>query len=368
MLVEQHAQLCGDTAVQGNRLRQQCWKRFVRTAFSGKTLQSNPAKFSMSLPASHRQTYTMLGQRTHATVQSYDNDILVKGGMHPNRGTALADLTERGGFLPRPDVFDEKLKPGFRGGRALFVFFFCNAVPFGAVLYYFREQRTQRTQMSLLALPRGADEVAAEALRVVRTASTCFLMQGGVRQGATVRIDPHLPEGAAYVPPTEPLPLVPQMERSAITDIFESPSVPGLKYVHFALSRASAAAAPILAGERQASLLYISNTRGAYCTVSGQLSILIDAESRRRYWRSLWTASFPACEPEKAGSALEPSSQWQHGDYMLIRLSVSEVALQAAVDGPQRWQEQRVQLLDSVVGEQAGTRWAVVTSDVPRAV
>jgi len=283
----------------------------------------------------------------------------VGGGRRGAGGTALTGLAERGGFLPRPDAFDESLKPGFRGGRALLAFFLCNAVPFGAALYYLREQRTQRAQLAMTALPSAPDEVASEALRVVRTASDCFLVQAGGAPGA-LRIDPHGPEGSAYVPPSGPLPLLPQMERNAVTDILESPHVPGLKFVHFAVSRGSAAAAPLMAGDRRASLLYVSGTRGAYCTVSGQLSVLDDVESRRRYWRSPWAAAFLPGEAEPAGPGQEAAPPWLHRDYLLLRLSIGEVSLQATVDGPQRWEQRRVRRCDGRTGEEPGAEWATI--------
>lgn len=276
--------------------------------------------------------------------------------------SALVGFAERGGLLPRPETFDETLKPGFRGGRALFIFFLCNAVPFGSLLYYLREQRTQRTELSLLALPAVADDVAAEALRVIRTAAASFLMQAGTENGWTIRVDPHPPEGTAYVPPTEPLPLIPQVERNVLTDIFESPTVSGLGFVHFAISRASGPGAQVLSGDRKASLLYISNTRGAYCTVSGQVSVLTDPEARRRYWKNMWAFSFPANEAgAPAASAREESPPWQHGDYLLLRLAVDEVTLQSAVDGPQRWEQRRVQRRRGVGNDEAGSKWTLVT-------
>mmetsp|Transcript_3579 Transcript_3579/g.6989 ORF Transcript_3579/g.6989 Transcript_3579/m.6989 type:complete len:381 (+) Transcript_3579:63-1205(+) len=314
-------------------------------------------------------------QRRNLTAQPRDLGMPVKGMPMAGSSSALADLTERGGLMPKPETFDERLKPGFRGGRALFLFFLCNAVPFSAVLYYFREQRTQRTQMSLLTLPATADDVAAEALRVVRTASACFLVQrsgsSSGQRSTTVRVDPHAPEGTAYVPPTEPLPLVPQMPRNEITDVFESPSTPGLRYIHFAISRQSVAAAPVLAGERQASLLYISASRAAYCNVGGQLSILSDPEARRRFWRPHWALSFPpgrrAESAARQGShEAEPPPLWQHEDYILLRLAVNEVSLQAAEDGPQRWEERRVCVSGSLPGaadEEGSAKWALVSSD-----
>jgi len=313
-------------------------------------------------------------QRRGSSVQPRDFSVPATGMATAGSSSALADLTERGGLMPKPETFDERLKPGFRGGRALFLFFLCNAIPFGAVLYYFREQRTQRTQMSLLTLPLTAEDVAAEALRVVRTASACFLVQGGSSSGqrsTAVRVDPHAPEGTAYVAPTEPLPLVPQLPRNEITDIFESPSKPGLRYIHFAISRQSAAAAPVLAGERQASLLYVSTSRAAYCNVCGHLSILSDPEARRHFWRPRWALSFPpghgaeSAAPQRNHETEAPPS-WAHEDYILLRLSINEVSLQATEDGPQRWQERRICVSGSLPGtaeEQGSEKWVLIAPD-----
>jgi len=272
----------------------------------------------------------------------------------PLDGTAgsLAELSERAGYLPRPDTFDERLKPGFRGGKALFVFFLCNAVPFSALLYYLREQREQRAQLSLLALPATGEEVAAEAVRVIRTSAACFLIQDaeavGRNFGGALRVDPHPPEASAYVPPTEPLPLLPQVERNVVTDLFEAPAVGGLGFIHFAVSKNSVEGAAVAAGRRRAGLLYLSHTRGAYCTVSGQLSVLSDPESKRRYWKTAWVASFappeaPAAAPSAAPSAVEEAPPpWLSDDYMLLRLAVDEASLQTVVDGPSRWDARHV--------------------------
>lgn len=289
-------------------------------------------------------------------------------------------LSEQAGFLPRPEVFDERLKPGFRGGRALFAFFLCNAIPFCGLLYYLREQRSTRAELSLGVLPSDAEAVVTEALRVIRTSAACFLVQasaspihGGVHGsgGAVLRVDPHSPEGTAFVPATEPLPMVPQLARNDLTDLLESPPVPGLGFVHFAVSRSSPLGQTIAAGHRQACLLYVSATRGAYCTVAGQLSVLTDAESRRRYWKGLWASAFPlaAQQPsvvEPSPSAMKPlqsvqseqvTPAWQAEDYLLLRLAVSEATLQASVDGPQRWDCRRVVRADS----DGASRWAFVS-------
>jgi len=295
-------------------------------------------------------------------VQTTDASPLVNRGGVANldEPSALVGLAERGGLLPRPEVFDERLKPGFRGGKALFVFFLCNLLPFGSLLYYLREQRNQRVGLSLLALPQTAEDVAEEALRAIRTSGSCFLMQAGTENGWTLRVDPHAPEGTAYTPPTEPLPLLPSVERNVLTDIFESPPVAGLGFVHFALSRGSSAGARVLTGDRQASLLYISNTRGAYCSVSGQLSVLSDPESRRRYWKNHWSLSFFTAQKEETdASAREPTPGWDSGDYLLVRLAVDDVTLHPVVDGPQRWDQRRVHRCPGTMSDE-GPKWALV--------
>lgn len=292
---------------------------------------------------------------------------------------SLAHLQEQAGFLPRPEAFDERLKPGFRGVKALFVFFLCNAVPLAAVLWYLREQRASRSQLSLGALPAQPEDVAAEVMRVVRTAGVCFLVQEetspGSGNGSVVRVDPHTPEGTAYVPPTEPLPLVPHMERNDLTDIFESPPVNGLGFIHFAVSRNSSIGRALAAGHRRAGLLYMSHTRGAYCSVGGQISVLTDAESRRRYWKNLWSLSFPVAleatvrpvAPSAAGpSGAAPAAQadphpaWQNPDYLLVRLAVAEATLRPAVDGPGRWDARRI-VRRSDMGE---AKWDLLVAPV----
>lgn len=295
----------------------------------------------------------------------------------------LAQLSQTSGLLPRPEIDDERLKPGFRGGKALAIFFLLNAVPFGGLLYYLRAERDRRAEMSLMALPAQPEDVAAEAQRVVRTAATCFMLKpvgtsaagAGAATGAalTVRVDPHPPEGTAYVPPTEPLPLVPQLERNDITDIFESPTVAGLDFIHFALSRSSPSGASVLAGDRQASLLYVSHARGAYCTIIGQMSVLADADSRRHYWKGPWASSFPLLQQASptvsavpsAGSVsgtsaerLLPPAPWANSDYLLVRFAVSEVCLGVLVEGPQRWDERRIQRLDERRAGEGGRKWA----------
>lgn len=293
--------------------------------------------------------------------------------MPSSGGSALGDLAQRSSLLPKPEVFDERLKPGFRGGRALLVFFLCNAIPFTGFLYYLREQRDERAQMSLSVLPLSAGDVITEALRVMRTASTCFFQQHGDKSGDVLLVDPHLPEASAYAAPTEPLPLLPQLERNALTDILEAPSSPGLGFVHFALSRNSSAGKALLAGDRQAHLMYLSGTRGAYCTVSGQLSVLSDPESRRRYWKTFWSFSFPVfTEPAKpavpstTGQTPEPVEAppaWSAKDYMLVRLAVTEVSLHAMVDGPQRWQGRRVRRSENTNAKDAEAEWFLVAPE-----
>lgn len=278
---------------------------------------------------------------------------------------SLAELSEKAGFLPKPEAFDENLKPGFRGGRALFIFFLCNAVPFGALLYYLREQRSQRAQLSLLMLPQTADDVAEEVLRVIRTSSLCFLLEGsdGATSSCVLRVDPHPPEATAYIPPTTPLPLVPQLERNEITDLLESPAVSGLGFIHFAVLRSSPIGQAVLHGRRNASLLYMSNVRGAYGTVTGQLSVLTDPESKRRYWKNSWASSFPAAPPPaakpQAGAAPEELPAWLNPNYLTLRLAVSEVTLQAIVDGPQRWDSRRAQRLDKAAASE-GPKWQLL--------
>eukprot|EP00971_Amphidinium_carterae_P020216 398351-Amphidinium_carterae.1 len=56
-----------------------------------------------------------------------------------------------------------------------------------------------------------------------------------------------------------------------------------------------------LTGSRQARLMYMSSTRGGYCSVYGALSVVSDADSRRHYWKNHWAAAFlpeAASEPE----------------------------------------------------------------------
>eukprot|EP00933_Yihiella_yeosuensis_P072796 TRINITY_DN81328_c0_g1_i1.p1 TRINITY_DN81328_c0_g1~~TRINITY_DN81328_c0_g1_i1.p1 ORF type:complete len:368 (-),score=79.83 TRINITY_DN81328_c0_g1_i1:126-1172(-) len=319
--------------------------------------------------------YRTLATSTEVTPQSSHG----AGGIAPlegGRGSSLAELSERAGYLPQPEAFDERLKPGFRGGRALFIFFLCNAIPFTGLLYYLNEQREARAELSMLALPQTADDVAGEALRVIRTSAACFLLQDaeavGTSFGGALRVDPHPPEASAYVPPTEPLPLIPQMERNVVTDLFEAPAVGGLGFIHFAVSRKSAEGAAVLAGRRRGGLLYLSHTRGAYCTVSGQLSVLSDPESKRRYWKGVWASAFPPPLPPAqtvpsaapsaavAQTAQESSPAWQSEDYLLLRLAVDEASLQSIVDSPARWEASRVQRVGTASDPQ-GKSWKLVS-------
>lgn len=298
-----------------------------------------------------------------------NSEVLPQSG-----GTSLADLAQRSSLLPKPETFDEKLKPGFRGGRALFLFFLCNALPFAGLLYYLRGQRSERAQLSLLSLPLSASDVVAEALRVMKTASTCFFQRHGDASGGVLLVDPHLPEGSAYSSPTEPLPLLPELDRNVLTDLLESPPSAGLGFVHFALSRNSPAGKAVLAGDRRAHLMYVSGTRAAYCTVTGQLSVLSDPDSRRRYWKSFWAFSFPVDPPpapppvstagQSPATVPELPPAWSATDYLCVRLAVSEVSLHAMVDGPQRWQARRVKRLDNS-SDPTGTAldWSFVAPD-----
>merc|ERR1719262_914991 len=116
-----------------------------------------------------------------------------------------------------------------------------------------------------MALPLAPEDVASEALYVARTSPLCFCLLGS----DVVRIDPHSPEPSVMTLPQGELPLVPQLEKSPLTDIFlaESPTGCPLSIVHFALPASSAQAASIRSGHRSAKLLYSSQSRGAYCLV-----------------------------------------------------------------------------------------------------
>jgi len=303
------------------------------------------------------------------SIESVQYTSVPIGLAEPRQAGALGALAEQGGFVPKPETYDEKLKPGFRGGKALLVFFLCNAVPAAAVMYYFREQRLQRAGLSMMALPSAVEDVVSEVMRVIRTTHLCFFqVVDSKTAGAELRVDPHTPEGSPYTPADQPLPLVPQLERNSLTDIFESPPVAGLGYIHFAVSRHSPQGAAILAGSRQARLMYMSSTRGGYCSVYGALSVVSDADSRRHYWKNHWAAAFlpeAASEPEgvqKAPSASPTATQqpvlppaWSHKDYMLVRMAVVEVTLQALVDGPERWDQRRAKRVE----DNSGTRWVL---------
>jgi len=297
--------------------------------------------------------------------QAGEGEVLAHVG-----GTSLGELADRSSFLPKPEVYNEEVKQGRKGLRALFLFFLCNSVPLSAFLYYLREQRSERAQMSLLSLPLSAGDVVAEALRVMRTSSSCFFQRHGDASGDVVMVDPHQPEGTAYAAPTQPLVMLPEIERNAFTDVLESPSSIGLGFVNFAVSRKSSAGQAVLAGNRQAHLMYLSPTREAYCTVNGQLSVLSDPESRRRYWKSIWAFSFPteASPPVAAAvpgqsppAAAEAPSPWLAADYLLLRLAVTEVSLHAMGAGPQRWQARQARKLE----KGAEAEWSLVAPGVP---
>lgn len=354
---------------------------------SAATLRRAPVPILPRLPGQRCRSFSDV-KSSVLTSAGADGIVLPPGA---GGASSLAELSERAGYIPRPEAHDERLKPGFRGATKLFIFFLFNAVPLSALLYYLREQREKRSQMSLLALPSSAEDVAAEALRAIRTSAVCFLLQPepvnaaaaasplASAGGSVLRVDPHPPEGTAYVPPTEPLPLVPQLERNVLTDIFESPPTSGLGFIHFAVSRSSVPGAAAVAGDRRASLLYVSHARGAYCTVTGQVSVLSDIETRRRYWKTAWTGSFVgaadgatpaniAPAPSAAGKRPDkdenaPPPSWAHSDYLLIRLAVNEVTLHALVDGPDRWQQRRARRVDegrgAAVGD-AGGKWTLV--------
>lgn len=279
-------------------------------------------------------------------------------------GTSLGQLSERSGFVPKPDFFEPEVKSDHRGKRALLLFLLCNAIPFGALVYYVREQRAERAQMSLLALPLSAGDVVAEAVRIMRTSSSCFFQRHGDASSDVLLVDPHHPEASVHATPTGPLPLLPDEDRNAFTDIFEFPSSVGPGFVHFAVSRNSSAGQAVLAGDRQAHLMYLSPTREAYCTVNGQLSVLSDPDSRRRYWKSVWAFSFPsesapAKEQSQAGVPEAPTP-WTAADYLLLRLAVTEVSIHAMGAGPQRWQARRARRESGSSRTGEGAEWSLV--------
>jgi len=270
--------------------------------------------------------------------------------------------------MPRPEEFDERLKPGFRGGRALLIFFMCNAAPFCGLLYYLREQRSERAQLELSALPTTAGEVVAEALRVIKTTPVCYLLPPGGCAGGMLMVEPRAPEGTAYVAPTGPLPLLPQVERSSLTDILEAPPVAGLGFIHFALSSKCPAAQAVLAGNRQASLLYSSGIRGAYCTISGQLSILSDMDARRHYWKTTWGTSFPVVSNARSKGEQQapemPPQPWTNKECLVLRLSVTDVNLRALVDGPERWECRRARKSPQTTSA-SDPEWMLLPPDAP---
>eukprot|EP00747_Dinoflagellata_sp_TGD_P028569 gnl/TRDRNA2_/TRDRNA2_133347_c0_seq1.p1 gnl/TRDRNA2_/TRDRNA2_133347_c0~~gnl/TRDRNA2_/TRDRNA2_133347_c0_seq1.p1 ORF type:complete len:346 (-),score=40.74 gnl/TRDRNA2_/TRDRNA2_133347_c0_seq1:41-1078(-) len=343
---------------------QACRGCLSRAAAKGRFSPSSWCSLQSKLPAAHlvwRQRWRHFADVPQRVVDT----PAVQPGM---AGTsALQNLQARGGLMPRPEEFDERLKPGFRGGRALFIFFMCNAAPFCGLLYYLREQREQRAELELTMLPTFAGEVVSEALRVIKTTPVCYLLPPGGCAGGMLMVEPRAPEGTAYVAPSGPLPLVPQLERSSLTDLLESPPVAGLGFIHFALSRNCAAAQAVLAGNRQASLLYSSGTRGAYCTVSGQLSILSDMDARRHYWKSAWSASFPAVSaaPKKGQQSPEaPPQPWTNAECLVLRLSVTDVNLRALVDGPERWECRHARKLPQKTSE-SDPEWVLLPPDAP---
>merc|ERR1711904_188040 len=105
-------------------------------------------------------------------------------------------------------------------------------------------------------------------------------------------------------------------------------------------------------GQRKATLLYSSLSRGAYCLVEGTLSFVDDPELRRHYWRRQWAATLPFLAPEatkgaakkeaaKTDKAVEEEASpaaWECADYALMRLTVTGVSLRPMVADPQCWQ------------------------------
>merc|ERR1712060_553791 len=107
-------------------------------------------------------------------------------------------------------------------------------------------------------------------------------------------------------------------------------------------------------------LTYISNTRGAYCSVSGQLSVLTDQESRRRYWKNVWALSFFTRDKEASHETQrEAPPGYENSDYLLVRLAVDDVTLHPVVDGPQRWDQRRVHRNPGVMSDE-GPKWSLV--------
>lgn len=274
---------------------------------------------------------------------------------------------ERAGFLPQPQPMEPEVQKGFRGGKALFIFFLVNAVPVGYMVYYIRDQRAQREEEMLMNLPIAPQEVAAEALFIARTSPLCFCLLGG----DVVRIDPHTPEPSVMTLPQGDLPLVPGFEKSPLTDVFtaERPEGCPLSIVHFALPKSQAHAESIRKGQRKATLLYSSPSRGAYCLVEGSLSFVDDPELRRHYWRRQWAATLPFLAPQatkgaakkevtKTDKAVEAEASrpaWECADYALMRFTVSGVSLRPMVANPQCWQSRNVKL--QVSDGQNAAKW-----------
>lgn len=256
----------------------------------------------------------------------------------------LPTARERAGFLPQPQPMEPEVQKGFRGGKALFIFFLVNAVPAGYVVYYIRDQRAQREEQMLMALPVAPEDVASEALYVARTSPLCFCLLGV----DLVRIDPHAPEDAVMTLPQGDLQFVPQLEKSPLTDIFTAEKSTGqpLSVIHFALPRSSAYAESIHSGHRKAKLLYSSQSRGAYCLVEGTLSFIDDPELRRHYWRRQWAATLPFAAPADNNRTDSPMP-WECADYVLVRMMVSGISLRPLVADPQCWQSRDVQLVPS---------------------
>merc|ERR1712137_1261732 len=174
--------------------------------------------------------------------------------------------------------------------------------------------------------------------------------------GASLQVDPHFPQNEAFVPSKEPLPFLPHLERNEFTDLLESPTTSGMGFIHFAVSRASSQGQALLAGQREANLLYMSHVRGAYCTVAGRVSVLEDPEALRRYWKSSWNSSFPVF-PAQDGEEAPPA--YTHSDVMLVRIAVTNVALHGLVEGPGRWDGKQVQLAANDTVDGGDRRWCL---------
>ncbi|CAK9009849.1 unnamed protein product, partial [Durusdinium trenchii] len=114
----------------------------------------------------------------------------------------------------------------------------------------------------------------------------------------------------------------------------------------------------------KAALLYVSHTRTAYCTITGQLSILTDPDCRRRYWKPSWSLCFAKQQPEEAEGTVEP---WQSQDYVLVRFAIDQASLQSVVDTSLRWDARHIKRIPGREGahwEEDGT----VDADAARAV